>query len=72
MSSTSGDHSFEDESFESLQLFFIPFIQKSCLTTLGTPDTSPDTSRMDISKNAPNKGIFLLESGSTTEIIHFL
>jgi len=51
-----GESSFEAESFESLESSFVPSIQEPSHsnTTLGSHNTSPKTSSMDVSKIATN------------------
>jgi len=60
-----GESSFEVGSFESLESSFVPSIEKLSHSdnTLGSPNTSPETSSMDVSKIAPNN----TESGSSTD-----
>jgi len=57
-------------SLLNLKSSFVSFIQEMSHTdtTLGTPDTYPNTSLIDVCEAAPNKGIFVLESGLALEI----
>jgi len=63
-----GESSFEVGSFESLESCFVPSIEELSHSdnTLGSPNTSPETSSMDVSKIAPNN----TESGSSSNSSH--
>ena len=65
-----GESCFEARSSKCLETSFVPFLQEPSHTTFGTLDTSPGTSRMDISEVAPNKGVFVSDLRSTSEISH--
>jgi len=60
-----GESSFEAGSFEFLMSSFVPSIEELSHSdnTLGSPNTSPETSSMDVSKIAPNN----TKSGSSTD-----
>jgi len=60
-----GKSSFEARSFESLESCFVPSIEELADSddTVGSPNTSPETSSMDVSKIASNN----TESGSSTD-----